>query len=138
MHRVEVPIGHAVVEEDAGVAGGHARAPGAVDALDAGDGVALAVGGAEIGRVARRIGDGADRRSTLPIDTGSEPGGVIRRQQFGEGRVAMNFFKRARVGAPALAIGESELFRLDQHMHEIGRAEPHGFQIEMFDDLQLL
>ncbi len=57
----EMPIGHAVVEQDAGVAGDHPGAETAVDALDARDRVALAVGGAEIGRVAG--GGSRSRRS---------------------------------------------------------------------------
>src|SRR5579871_4070269 len=59
--RLEMPIGHAVVEQDAGVAGHDPGAKAAVDALDAGNGVAVAVGGAEIGRVA--AGAAARRRS---------------------------------------------------------------------------
>ena len=52
MTSVEVPIGHAVVEQDPGAASHHSRTPRAVDALYAADGVAVPVSGAEIGRVA--------------------------------------------------------------------------------------
>ena len=65
------------------------------------------------------------------VDLRGEPGGVFGRQQAVERRL-----ERARVGGPALAVGESELFRLDQHMHQIGRQQPHGGEIELLDDLQ--
>ena len=60
--RLEVPVAHPIVQHDAGVAG-HRRAEEVVDALNAGDGVALAVDHAEVGRV----GAGWDRAGNRPL-----------------------------------------------------------------------
>ena len=53
MAGVEVPVGHAVVEEDAGVAGYEGGAPAALDALQLADGVAVPVGYYEAGGILR-------------------------------------------------------------------------------------
>ena len=66
------------------------------------------------------------------VDLPGELCGVVGGEQLRERR-----FDRARVGAPALTVGEGELFRLDHDMDRIGRQEAHARKIEMFEDFQL-
>src|SRR5215472_10394090 len=86
MTGLEVPIGHAVVEQDAGIAGDNPRTKTADDALHPRDRIALAVGGAEIGRVARGRGDPSGWFGTPQVDAGGKPCGILWRQQFSERR----------------------------------------------------
>ena len=88
MAGLEVPGRHPVVQEDARVARGHAGAERAVEALDAGHRVALAVHHAEVGRVGRpRRGRRRPRgRRPLRVDLRRAPGQVVGRQQLGERR----------------------------------------------------
>ena len=130
---LEVPIAHPVVEQDAGVARHDTGTEAAVDALHAGNGIALAIGGAEIGRVAGGEGHRAGRRRAPQVDAPGELRGIVGGQQLCERR-----FDRMRVGAPALAVGEGELLRLDHDMHRVGRQEAHARKIEMLEDFQLL
>src|SRR6202011_3234204 len=113
--------------------GRHPRTPAAIDALDAGDRVAVAVGGTEIGRVAGGVGDRAGWRGLRSVDAAGEAGGVLGGQQLVERRL-----DGARVGAPALTVGEGELLDLDHEVHQIGRAEPHRGDVEMLEDFELL
>src|SRR5215467_12506003 len=115
MTGLEVPIGHAVVEQDASVAGDNPRTKTAVDALHPRDRIALAVGGAEIGRITRGRGYLLGCVGTPHVDAGGKPCSILWRQQFFERRR-----DRARIGGPAFAIGKGELFGLDHDMHRVG------------------
>ena len=131
--RLQVPVGHAVVHEDAGVAGDNARSEGAVDALDAGDGVALAVDDREVCGLAACRQCWRRRRRSLEVDPGRLGSRVVGREQLLERRL-----ERPRVGAPALAVGEGELLRLDQHVQRVGAQQAHPGQVEVLGDGQLL
>ena len=103
----QMPIGHAVVQQDAGIARGHAGAEAGVEALDAGDRVARRVDHAEIRRVAVAASGSASARSAaraMSID-GRAFVGVGVRQQPLERHVA-----EARVGAVALAVRKARFF----------------------------
>ena len=135
MAGLEVPIGHAVVEQDAGVAGDDAGTKAAVDALHAGDGVAVAIGGAEIGRVAGGSGAmapvGAARRMSMPA---GEPRGVVGGQQLA--RAAL---RRERGSAPQRSrSAKASFFASTMTCTASADSRPIAGEIEMLEDLQLL
>ena len=129
----EMPIRHAVVQQDPGVAGGYAGAEAGVQALDAGHCVAFRIDDAEIGRVAgRRLGfRQREIAGARHIDRRRAFVGVCVGQQSIQRHVA-----EARIGAVALAIQECALLRLHQHVDTPHRIELR--QVEAFDDLQHL
>ena len=129
----EVPVGHAVVQQHAGIARDDAGAEGGVDALDAGDGIALARRRRRNRwcrrRPPRRLrGRSAARSRSMRAASASAWSSDSRRSS---GTVL-----EARVGAVAFAVEEGELFGFDQHMDALGRRERR--EIEMLDDLQHL
>ena len=133
MARREMPVRHAVVQQDAGVAGGHAGAEARIQALDAGHRIAVRIDHAEIRRV-------ADRRFRLRQREIAGARHVDRRGAFigiGVGQQPIQrHVAEARVGAVALAIEERALLRLHQHVdapHRIERGK-----VEALGDLQHL
>ena len=149
----QVPVGHAVIQEDASVSGDEAGPPGALDALELADGVALAIHDHEAGGVllflagadfrgtacglGRLVGPGVAGPGVISRALGvNEPGavaGVVLGKQALDGDVNI-----VGVGDEGLAVNEGKLLGLHHQVDTFGGVAAEGFEVEPLDQVQFL
>ena len=126
----------AVVEHHAGVARHHLTAESSREAGDQRDGVAFAVHGAEVGRVANvlRNQSGIDLILGPPhVDLAEALLGELLPQHLVERDV-----DEARVARIGQSIGEGQLLGFHHQMDGVGAVRTHGPHVGIGDDVELL
>ena len=151
---LQVPVGHAVVQENAGISGDEAGTPGALDALKLADGVALAVHhheaggvllllpGAHLGPMAalwlgRLVGPGVARLEVvsgpLRVYQFCPFPGVFLGQQALDGNV--NVIGVGHVGFP---VDEGQLLGFDHEVDAFGSVAAEVLQVKVFHQVKFL